>query len=48
MMGHFNASLPPSFRVVDTKDKETNNDNTKDKRTTKKGRATRRRRSVRS
>ncbi len=35
-MGHFNATLPPSFKVVDTKEKETNDKNNNDKRTTKK------------
>ncbi len=36
MMGHFIPTLPLLFKVVDTKEKETNNDNTNDKRTTKK------------
>jgi hypothetical protein len=36
MMGHFNATLPPLFKVVDTKEKVTNNNDTNDKRTTKK------------
>jgi hypothetical protein len=36
MMGCFNASLPPSFKVVNSKERETNNTYNKDKRTTKK------------
>jgi hypothetical protein len=36
MMGRFNASLPPLFKAVDSKERETTNDNTNDKRTTKK------------
>jgi hypothetical protein len=36
MMGRFNATLPPSFKVVATKDKETNDNGTKDKKGTKK------------
>jgi hypothetical protein len=39
MIGHFNASLPPSFKAVNSKKRKTNNNDTNNKRTTKKGKS---------